>query len=70
MVANDVTKSGRLAGKKVTFGEFSRYAVAPVHTRFGAVSWFVWDSEAIDDITGCPLVIRQAETKDQALQGF
>ena len=36
---------GALAAPKQRFGDSGRYAVAPVHTRFDAVEWFVWDAE-------------------------
>jgi hypothetical protein len=66
---NDASKAGQLAGPKQTFGEFKRYAVAPVHTRFGAVEWFVWDAERPDD-TGFASVIRQEPTLTAALAGL
>jgi len=44
-ISNDVSLAGSLAAPKQFFGEFRRYAVAPVHTRFDAVEWFVWDAD-------------------------
>lgn len=67
---NDPKRAGQLAAKKELFGGYSRYAVAPVHTRFNAVEWFVWDAEKIDLVTGGPDVIRQAQTKAEALAGL
>jgi hypothetical protein len=67
---NDVTRKGQLAARKQLFGDCSRYAVAPVHTRFDAVQWFVWDAEITCADTGLPEVIRQAETLAEALQGI
>ena len=65
--ANDPTRKGELAARKQLFGDCSRYAVAPVHTRFDAVQWFVWDAEITCPDTGLPEVIRQAETLVEAL---
>ena len=65
---NDPAKAGRPAARKQFFGGCSRYAVAPVHTRFDAVEWFVWDAEQDDG--GLPAVIRQAATLDEALRGL
>ena len=65
---NEPAKAGQLAARKRLFGDCSRYAVAPVHTRFDAVQWFVWDAEQMDD--GLPSVIRQADTLESALVGL
>lgn len=70
MVANDSRRAGCIAAKAERFGEFGRYRVAPVHTRFDAVQWFVWDAETVDDVTGGAAVIRQAETRDKAVAGL
>lgn len=67
---NDPAKAGCLAARKVTFGELSRYAVAPVHTRFDAVQWFVWDVEQLDPSTELPAIIRQADDLQTALAGL
>jgi hypothetical protein len=67
---NNPARKGELADRKHLFGDCSRYAVAPVHTRFDAVQWFVWDAEITCRETGLPEVIRQAETLTQALQGI
>ena len=68
---NDPAKAGQLAARKRTFGDFSRYAVAPVHTRFDAVQWFVWDAMSPwQDGTGLPAVIRQAVSLDEAMRGL
>ena len=37
--------NGSPAAPKEYFGDWNRYAIAPVHTRFDAVMWFVWDAE-------------------------
>lgn len=68
-IANDPARKGELAGRKYVFGPFSRYAVAPVHTRFDAVEWFVWDvfAERDRDDATLPAVIRQEPTLEAAL---
>ena len=68
--ANNPTRKGELAARKQLFGDCSRYAVAPVHTRFDTVQWFVWDAELTCRETGLPEVIRQAETLGEALHGI
>ena len=68
---NEPAKAGQLAARKRLFGDCSRYAVAPVHTRFDAVQWFVWDAEhPWVDGDGRPSVIRQADTLESALMGL
>lgn len=68
---NDPTKAGQLAARKRLFGDCSRFAVAPVHTRFDAVTWFVWDAEhPWVDGDGKPGVIRQADTLESAVHGL
>lgn len=67
---NDPSRKGELAARKQLFGDCSRYAIAPVHTRFGAVQWFVWDAELTCRKTGLPEVIRQTATLEEALQGI
>ena len=58
-IANNPELRGQLAAPKVLFGDQKRYAVAPVHTRFAAVQFFIWDADTIDPVTGGPDVIRQ-----------
>lgn len=65
---NNPNLAGQLAAKKVLFGGCSRYAIAPVHTRFDAVEWFVWDAETIDPLTGHPDVIAQEPTEELAYE--
>lgn len=69
-VANDPMLRGSLAAPKQFFGDRGRYAVAPVHTRFDAIEWFVWDAEHALSTMNKAEVIRQAETLDEALQGL
>lgn len=63
--ANNPLRAGELASPRETFGPFSRFAVAAVHTRFADVSWFVWDAEG-DDVG--PAVIGQCESHQEALE--
>jgi len=69
-IINNQSKAGELASSKRVFGECSRYAIAPVYTRFDAVSWFVWDAETTDPRTKKPAIIRQESTEQEALRGL
>ena len=66
---NDPERKGQLAARKVLFYG-SRYAVAPVYTRFDAVQFFVWDAAQHDETTDGPRVIRQAATFEEAMRGL
>lgn len=66
--ANDPAKAGQLATPKAAFGDFHRFAVAAVHTRFDVVQWFVWDADR-DEGDG-PGVVRQAATFAEAVAGL
>jgi hypothetical protein len=68
-IANNPARKGELAARK-QFLRGYRYAVAPVHTRFGAVEWFVWDAEHPTSEMFNPAVIRQAATLDEAIKGL
>ena len=68
--ANNPAIKGSLAARKQLFGEHFRYAVAPVHTRFDAVEWFVWDAEHALSTMGRAEVIRQAATLEEAMEGL
>lgn len=69
-VINNPALRGSLAAAKQRFGDNGRYAVAPVHTRFDAVEWFVWDAEhPLSDIRRAE-VIRQSATLEEALRGL
>lgn len=68
-VSNDPKQAGRFASRKITFGNFSRYAVAAVHTRFGSLEWFVWDAQ-FPSSTGETVVIRQKPTFVEAVEGL
>jgi len=67
---NDPSRKGQLAARKRLFGDYHRYAVAPVHTRFDAVEWFVWDAEAYSPEGITPAVIRQASSEEEAIAGL
>jgi hypothetical protein len=69
-IRNDPSRNGQLAARKRLFGEWNRYAVAPVHTRFDAVEWFVWDAYREEHDGHFPAVIRQAATEAEAVAGL
>lgn len=69
-VVNDAEKRGQLAAPKVLFGELSRYAIAPIHTRFGTIVWFVWDAEKTLEETHMADVIRQEASFEEAVKGL
>lgn len=69
-IVNDASKRGQLAAPKVIFGELSRYAIAPIHTRFGSVVWFVWDAEKQLEDTHMADVIRQEASFEDAVKGL
>ena len=62
--------AGQPAAAKRFFGDNSRYAIAPVHTRFDDIAWFVWDAEAECDEPYIAETIRICDTKEEALKGF
>lgn len=68
--ANNPLKAGAPAARKQPFGEYGRYRVWPIHTRFDAVEWLVADAEVIDEVTGFAAVIRQEPTLEQAVAGL
>jgi hypothetical protein len=80
IAANDPAKKGKLAERKCLFGLDCRYAVAPVHSRFDALGWFVWDSQTQDEETygpadpkmgvTHPAVIRISKTFEEAISGL
>lgn len=76
-ITNDPKRAGELAGKKRIFGKASRYAIAPIHSRFDTVGWFVWDAEKPDFQAGrdpvmgySPAVIRVCNSRTEALAGL
>lgn len=69
-ISNDPMLRGSTAAPKQRFGDYGRFAVAPIHTRFDTIEWLVWDAEITDDATGLAAIIRQAGTMDAALRGL
>jgi len=69
-LTNDPLLRGSLVAAKRRFGGWGRYAIAPIHTRFDAIKWVVWDAEILDEATGLAAIIRQAPTLKDALRGF
>ena len=72
---NDPSRKGELAAEKRIFGKNSRYAVAPVHSRFDKVGWFVWDAETFGDeydpiIGYLPAIIRITDSYEEAVAGL
>ena len=70
MIKNNPNLAGQRANKKELFGQFNRYAVYAIHTRFNCVEWIVTDAEKMDELTGLPSIIRQADTREKAIQGL
>lgn len=68
-IINDPTRKGQLAGPTELFGDFHRYLLCPVHTRFDAIAWFVYDAEVTDEV-GCPAIIRIEDTREDAMAGL
>lgn len=56
--------------KREYFGEFGRYCLTTLRTRFGTTAFHVTDAERIDPVTDLPAVIRQADTREEALRGL
>ena len=68
--ANNPSLRGQPAARKQFFGPRGRYAVAPIHTRFDALEWFVWDAEHSLSTMSRTEVIRQAASLEEALLGL
>lgn len=64
-IKNNPALKGSPAIRKHLFGECSRFAIAPIHTRFDYVQWFVWDAHKLDS-DGKPDVIRQFDSSSDA----
>lgn len=68
---NNPSKAGQPASEKVIFGDYSRYAVYAIHTRFDCVWWIVQDAEQLDPIVAdMPAIIRQEVTFEDAIHGL
>lgn len=68
-IVNNPALKGQAAARKQTFGDHSRYAIWPIHTRFEIVQWFVADAYACDK-EGRPEIIRQEDTLEAAISGL
>ena len=73
-IENDPARKGELAAEKRLF-KGNRYAVAPVHTRYDKVAWFVWDAEmpgeGYDPVLGwSPAVVRICDSYEEAVAGL
>lgn len=66
---NTPALAGKMAGRAIPAGEFGRYRVYPVHTRFDAVQWFATDADRLDS-AGLPAVVRQCRTFADAVAGL
>ena len=53
-----------------TFGEFSRYRLDVMRSRFGTLTYLVADAERLDPVTGGPAIIRQADSEAEAVSGL
>ena len=69
-IANNPARKGQLAAPKQFFGDFNRFAVAPMHTRFETIEWFVWDADHPDSDMSHAEVGRQSATLEDALAGL
>ena len=69
-LSNNPLLAGSLAAPKQYFGDFKRFAVAPVHTRFDDIEWFVWDAEHPNSDLDHAEIIRQEPTKEAAMAGL
>jgi hypothetical protein len=71
VLVNNPNRMGQLAARKISFGPWRRYAIAPIHTRGEQLCWAVWDAEEADQYRPLePAIIRQALTCEQALEGL
>ncbi len=59
--------AGKIASNKVIHGDHSRYATYAIHTRSRDVQWVTADAYKMDEATGAPGIIRQAETFEEAM---
>ena len=50
-----------------TFGQFNRFEVKKCLTRFDTTTFMVFDAEQLDEVTGNPACIRQADTREEAI---
>ena len=69
-VKNNPAKVGRLAAKRIKFGESNRYSVAPIHTRSELVEWAIWDEKHPEGSKYTPVKIRKSDTLVEAIKPF
>ena len=71
---NDPKKAGELAGKKLLFGEYNRYAVFPVHTTSYEIEWHVADADTVTNaeiMAGVePQVVQIGKSFHEAVKGI
>jgi hypothetical protein len=65
-IVNDARRAGQEASKGTLHGDYNRYKVVAIHTRFDAVTWFVLDALRVDE-QGLPAVVGQCDTKESAV---
>jgi hypothetical protein len=70
IIRNDPRLAGQIAVRPVSFGDYRRFSVFAVHTRFAAIEWMVKDAELLDEITEGPAVIRQGPTREEVMAGL
>jgi hypothetical protein len=70
VATNEIAKAGQMAARRKFLFDGNRYALFPVHSRFGAIEWFVADAESLDPVTGLPEIIRQEPTAEKAVEGL
>ena len=68
--SNDSSKTGLDASNRVNFGDFGRYVVYAIHTRFDSTTWIVEDFEIEDELTRLPAVIRMNNNFAKAVKGL
>jgi hypothetical protein len=51
------------------FGDFCRYKLTSMISRFGNEVWFVSDAETLDDYD-LPAIIRIADSREEAVKGL
>ncbi len=66
---NNPFLAGKIASQPMLFGEFNRYSVYAVHTRFANVQWFVSDAHFLDE-QNLPKVIRQDDCFESVIKGL
>lgn len=66
---NDPARRGQPASELISFGPADRYMLRAYHTRWDAVTWFVYDVETLTSWGG-PEVIRQEPTPEAAVAGL